>query len=48
MAVVDSPKTGNSWGSTVAGPVFNAVAIEVGIVLHLEPDKKDTDDNKKE
>ena len=48
MAVVDSPKTGNSWGSTVAGPVFNAVAIEVGRVLHLEPDKKDTDDNKKE
>jgi len=43
MAVIDSPKTGNSWGSTVAGPVFNAVAIEVGRVLHLEPDKKDED-----
>jgi len=47
MAVIDSPKTGNSWGSTVAGPVFNAVAIEVGRVLHLEPDKKD-EDNKKQ
>jgi cell division protein FtsI (penicillin-binding protein 3) len=41
MVVVDSPKTGNSWGSTVAGPVFNAIATEVGRVLHLEPDKKD-------
>lgn len=48
MAVVDSPKTGNSWGSTVAGPVFNAVATEVGRVLHLEPDKKDTDEDNKE
>lgn len=48
MAVVDSPKTGNSWGSTVAGPVFNAVAIEVGRVLHLEPDKKETEFIKKE
>jgi len=46
MAVIDSPKTGNSWGSTVAGPVFNAVATEVGRVLHLEPDKKDEDDKK--
>jgi len=45
MAVIDSPKTGNSWGSTVAGPVFNAVATEVGRVLHLEPDKKDTNQN---
>lgn len=44
MAVVDSPKTGNSWGSTVAGPIFNAVAIEVGRILHLEPDKKETDE----
>lgn len=48
MAVIDSPKTGNSWGSTVAGPVFNAVATEVGRVLHLEPDKKDEENNKKE
>ena len=48
MAVIDSPKTGNSWGSTVAGPVFNAVATEVGRVLHLEPDKKDSEDNKKD
>jgi len=46
MAVIDSPKTGNSWGSTVAGPVFNAVATEVGRVLHLEPDKKDEEDKK--
>lgn len=43
MVVIDSPKTGNSWGSTVAGPVFNAIATEVGRVLHLEPDKKDSD-----
>lgn len=41
MVVIDDPKTSNSWGSTVAGPVFNAIANEVGRVLHLEPDQKD-------
>ena len=35
IVVIDNPKTGNSWGSTVAGPVFNAVATEVGRVLNL-------------
>lgn len=48
MAVIDSPKTGNSWGSTVAGPIFNAVATEVGRVLHLEPDKKNEDNVEKQ
>jgi len=41
MVVIDSPRTGNSWGSTVAGPVFNAIAIEVGRILNIEPEKKD-------
>lgn len=35
IVVIDNPKTENSWGSTVAGPVFNAVATEVGRVLNL-------------
>jgi len=48
MAVIDSPKTGNSWGSTVAGPVFNAVAIEVGRVMHIEPDKPDEKETTKQ
>jgi cell division protein FtsI (penicillin-binding protein 3) len=48
MVVVDSPKTGNSWGSTVAGPVFNAVATEVTRVLNLESDKPDDKEDKKE
>lgn len=39
MVVIDNPKTDNSWGSTVAGPVFNAIAKEAGRVLNIEPDK---------
>jgi len=39
MVVIDNPKSKNSWGSTVAGPVFNSIAIEVGRVLNLESDK---------
>ncbi|HSA07055.1 MAG TPA: penicillin-binding protein 2 [Candidatus Gastranaerophilales bacterium] len=38
MVVIDNPKTDNSWGSTVAGPVFNAVALEVGRILNIEAD----------
>jgi cell division protein FtsI (penicillin-binding protein 3) len=39
MVVVDNPKTGNVWGSTIAGPIFNAVAVEVGRILDIEADK---------
>lgn len=35
MVVVDNPKSNNDWGSTIAGPVFNAVATEVARVLNL-------------
>lgn len=38
MVVIDNPKSKNAWGSTVAGPLFNAVAIEVGRVLNLKSD----------
>lgn len=38
MVVIDNPKNKNAWGSTVAGPLFNAVAIEVGRVLNLKSD----------
>jgi cell division protein FtsI (penicillin-binding protein 3) len=42
MVVLDNPKAGSSWGSTTAGPVFNAVATEVGRILDLEPDKPES------
>ncbi len=35
MVVIDNPGVKNAWGSTVAGPVFNAVATEVGRTLNL-------------
>lgn len=38
MVVVDSPKGGEVWGSTVAGPVFNEVATFVTRHLNLKPD----------
>jgi cell division protein FtsI (penicillin-binding protein 3) len=39
MVVVDSPKGGEVWGSTVAGPVFNEVATFVTRHLNLKPDE---------
>jgi len=45
MVVIDSPKTDNSWGSTVAGPVFNNIATEVGRILNIKPEKQDTENN---
>ncbi|OGH96872.1 MAG: hypothetical protein A2104_07280 [Candidatus Melainabacteria bacterium GWF2_32_7] len=38
MVVVDNPKGVEMWGSTVAGPIFNNVAVEVVRILNLEPD----------
>lgn len=38
MVVVDDPKGAEMWGSTVAGPVFNAVATDVSRIMRLEPD----------
>lgn len=38
MVVVDNPRGVEMWGSTVAGPVFNNIAIEVARILNLEPD----------
>ncbi len=35
LVVIDNPKVKNAWGSSVAGPVFNSVAEEVGRVLNL-------------
>ena len=36
MVVVDNPKSENAWGSTIAEPIFNAVATEISKVLNLE------------
>lgn len=38
MVVVDNPKGAEVWGSTVAGPVFNSIAVEVARILNLQPD----------
>ena len=37
--VVDSPKTGVDWGSTVATPVLKEVILETGKLLNIKPDK---------
>lgn len=38
MVVVDDPKGVEVWGSTIAGPIFNSIAVEVARILNLEPD----------
>ncbi|EKE04755.1 MAG: hypothetical protein ACD_20C00007G0016 [uncultured bacterium] len=41
MVVIDDPKGVDMWGSTVAGPIFNNVAIESARILNLESDASD-------
>jgi hypothetical protein len=36
--VIDSPQTDGRWGNTVAGPVFNAIAMESARYLGIVPD----------
>jgi hypothetical protein len=38
LAVIDSPQTDGRWGNTVAGPVFNAVALDAARYLNISPD----------
>lgn len=38
--MVDSPREGAIWGSTVAAPVFHEVATQVARIMNLKPDKK--------
>ncbi|MBX9941423.1 MAG: penicillin-binding protein 2 [Candidatus Obscuribacterales bacterium] len=38
LAVVDGPQTDGRWGNTIAGPVFNAVAMEAARYLNIAPD----------
>lgn len=40
MVVVDNPKAGNAWGSTVAGPIFKEIATQVVGYLGLKPDSE--------
>ena len=37
--MVDSPKEGAIWGSTVAAPVFHEVATQVARIMNFKPDK---------
>mgnify|MGYP002624658946 CR=1 FL=1 len=37
--MVDSPKEGAIWGSTVAAPVFHEVATQIARIMNLKPDK---------
>lgn len=38
--MVDSPKEGAIWGSTVAAPVFKEVATQIARIMNFKPDKK--------
>ena len=48
MVVIDNPKGVEMWGSTVAGPVFNAIATEVARILNIPPDAPGLNVKKKE
>jgi len=37
LVVVDGPQTDGRWGNTVAGPVFNAIAVEAARHLGIAP-----------
>lgn len=37
LVVIDSPQTDGRWGNTVAGPVFNAIAVESARYLGIPP-----------
>ena len=37
--VVDSAQGGEIWGSTVAAPIFKAIASQVASIMNLTPDK---------
>lgn len=43
--MVDSPKEGAIWGSTVAAPVFHEVATQIARIMNLKPDKTPTKKN---
>ncbi len=38
LVVIDGPQTDGRWGNTVAGPVFNAIAVEAARYLGIAPD----------
>lgn len=40
LVVIDSPQTDGRWGNTVAGPVFNAIAVEAARYLGIPPSSK--------
>jgi cell division protein FtsI (penicillin-binding protein 3) len=40
LVVIDSPQTDGRWGNTVAGPVFNAIAMEAARYLGIPPSTK--------
>ena len=37
MVVIDSPKVGNAWGATIAGPIFHEIALEAAGYLGIKP-----------
>ena len=38
LVVLDGPQTDGRWGNTVAGPVFNAIAVEAARYFGIAPD----------
>lgn len=41
VVFVDNPKSGVDWGSTIAGPVFNEIAVQISRIMDIKPDKKE-------
>ncbi len=39
LVVIDSPNIKHNWGSTVAGPVFNSIALQAARLKGIEPDR---------
>ncbi len=39
LVVIDSPNTKQNWGSTIAGPVFNSIALQAARLKGIEPDR---------
>lgn len=46
LVVVDGPQTDGRWGNTIAGPVFNAIAMESARYLGIVPDNSYLSGNK--
>lgn len=47
IVVIDTPQTDGRWGTTIAGPVFNAIAMEAARYMGIPPSERIELDSKK-